>query len=128
MNTSHRIAAGLAILSLAAVPAVQGAAATDPTPTYAVYAPPAGIGTGAGEPSIGVDERTGAVMYISGLQTLKAQFNDAASPATATWQDVSATQTSLTTFDPILYTDQKLGRTFVSQLPADDGQPDGVQR
>jgi hypothetical protein len=111
-NFCWKTAAGIAAMTLLAVPAW----AIDPTPTYAVYAPPAGTGAGAGEPSIGVDERTGAVMYIAGLETLKAQFNDAASPATATWQNVSALQTSLITFDPILYTDQKLGRTFVSQL------------
>ena len=85
-------------------------------PTFAVYAPPAGVGASAGEPSIGVDGRTGAVLYIAGTETLKVTFNDAASPATAAWQNVSATQTSLITFDPILYTDRVLGRTFVSQL------------
>jgi len=90
--------------------------AVDPTPAYAIYAPPAGVGTGAGEPSIGVDHRTGAVMYIAGLETLKVSFNDATTPAAATWQNVSAPQTSLITFDPILYTDSQTGRTFVSQL------------
>jgi hypothetical protein len=84
--------------------------------TYTVYAPPAGVGASAGEPSIGVDERTGAVMYIASLQTLKVTFDDSTTPATAAWQDVSHPLTSLITLDPILYTDQKLGRTFVSQL------------
>src|ERR1700712_4023236 len=109
---NHRMICGFALLALATVPA----RAVEPTPTYAVFAPPAGVGTSAGEPSIGVDERTGAVMYIASTQTLKVTFNDAATPATAAWQDVSATQTSLITFDPILYTDQSLGRTYVSQL------------
>jgi hypothetical protein len=90
--------------------------ATDPAPTYAVYAPPAGLGATAGEPSIGVNHRTGAVMYIAGTETLKVGFNDASTPATASWQNVSALQTSLITFDPILYTDAGLGRTYVSQL------------
>jgi hypothetical protein len=89
---------------------------TDPAPTYAVYAPPAGVGASAGEPSIGVSHRTGAVMYIAGTETLKVNFNDSSTPATASWQNVSATQTSLITFDPILYTDPALGRTYVSQL------------
>ena len=87
-----------------------------PAPTYGVYAPPAGVGASAGEPTLGVDEATGTVMYIAGLETLKVDFNDAVTPATATWTDVSALQTSLTTFDPILFTDQQTGRTFVSQL------------
>jgi hypothetical protein len=108
----NQMICGSALLALATVPA----RAVEPTPTYAVFAPPAGLGASAGEPSIGVDERTGAVMYIASTQTLKVTFNDAATPATAAWQDVSATQTSLITFDPILYTDQSLGRTYVSQL------------
>ncbi|MEA2604687.1 MAG: hypothetical protein QOF89_5679 [Acidobacteriota bacterium] len=103
-------------MAAAAALAVAAGPALAVPPTYAVYGPSAGVGTSAGEPSIGVDERTGAVMYVAGLQTLKVDFNDAVNPATATWQDVSTTLTSLTTLDPILYTDQKLGRTFVSQL------------
>jgi len=110
MNAIRRAVQGLSLLALVAVPV----RAVDPS--YTVYSPPAGLGASAGEPSIGVDERTGAVMYIASLQTLKVNFNDATTPASAAWQDVSATQTSLITFDPILYTDQKLGRTYVSQL------------
>jgi hypothetical protein len=103
------------LAAAAALAVVIGPARAVP-PTYAIYAPPAGLGTSAGEPSLGVNERTGAVMYVAALQTLKVDFNDAVSPATAAWQDVSTTLTSLITLDPILYTDQKLGRTFVSQL------------
>ncbi len=109
---NFRMLLGFTLLPLAAVPA----RAVDPTPTYGVFAPPAGVGASAGEPSIGVDERTGAVMYVASTETLKVSFNDAVTPATATWQNVSALQTSLITFDPILYTDQSLGRTYVSQL------------
>jgi hypothetical protein len=89
---------------------------TATAPTYGLYAPPAGIGLSAGEPTLGVNFDTGAVMYIAGLETLKVTFDDTVTPATASWQDVSAPQTSLITFDPILYTEQELGRTFVSQL------------
>jgi len=55
-------------------------------------------------------------MYVAGTETLKVDFNDCSSPAEAQWKDVSAVQTSQVTFDPILFTDQELGRTFVSQL------------
>jgi len=60
-------------------------------------------------------------MFIASLQTLSVKFNDAVSPATATWTDVSAPTTSLTSLDPILFTDSDAGasrtnRTFVSQL------------
>jgi hypothetical protein len=85
-------------------------------PRYANYTPPAGQGAGAGEPTLGVNERTGAVMYIAGTETLKAQFDACTSPAKATWTDQSFLTTSQATFDPILFTDQELGRTFVSQL------------
>jgi hypothetical protein len=102
-------AAAVSLLTLAGPARAQ-------SPAYAVYAPPTGVGASAGEPSIGVDERTGAVMFIASLQTLKVNFDDAVTPATAAWQDVSAIQTSSISFDPILYTDQQLGRTYVSQL------------
>ncbi|HKI03390.1 MAG TPA: fibronectin type III domain-containing protein [Thermoanaerobaculia bacterium] len=85
-------------------------------PRYASYTPPNGKGQSAGEPTLGVNERTGSVMYIAGTETLKVDFNDCTSPATANWQDRSALLTSQVTFDPILFTDQALGRTFVSQL------------
>ena len=46
----------------------------------------------------------------AGLQTLRVTFDDSASPATATWEDKSP-PTSVTTLDPILYTDPVTGRT-----------------
>ncbi|HEX9942035.1 MAG TPA: sialidase family protein [Thermoanaerobaculia bacterium] len=89
---------------------------SDPAPTYSVHGTGSDLGSNAGEPTLGVNESTGAVMYIAGLETLKVDFDDSTTPATASWQDVSALQTSLITFDPILFTDQQTGRTFVSQL------------
>jgi hypothetical protein len=86
---------------------------SDPAPTYSIYAPPAGVGASAGEPTLGVNESTGAVMFIAGTETLKV---DIQSNTSATWTNVSAPQTSLITFDPILFTDQQTNRTFVSQL------------
>ncbi len=91
-------------------------ASTEKPPAYANYTPPDGMGTSAGEPSLGIDGKTGKVMYIAGTQTLRVTFNDCSSPATARWEDASATLTSLTTLDPILYTNPGLGRTYVSQL------------
>ncbi|HEX8474825.1 MAG TPA: sialidase family protein [Pyrinomonadaceae bacterium] len=86
------------------------------TPSYTNYAAPNGLGTSAGEPSIGVNWNTGNVMFIAGLETLRVSFNDSVSPAAATWQDKSTLLTSLTSFDPILFTDSATGRTIVSQL------------
>jgi hypothetical protein len=90
--------------------------APDAPPRYANHTPPDGIGQGAGEPSIGVNARTGSAMFIAGTETLRTDFDDCTSPAAAQWQDVSALQTSQVTFDPILFTDRTTGRTFVSQL------------
>ncbi|HEY8021711.1 MAG TPA: sialidase family protein [Thermoanaerobaculia bacterium] len=100
----------LFLSAAAAVPAL----AVDPT--YGVYPAPSPLGTNAGEPSLGVDWKTGKVMFQAGLQTLRVSFDDTVSPATAFWQDVSYTLTSLATLDPILYVDRQTGRTFVSQL------------
>lgn len=85
-------------------------------PRFQNYAAPDGLGTTAGEPSIGIDWKTGAAMMSSDLQTLRITFDDCSSPARATWKDVSATTTSAESLDPILYTDCITGRTFVSQL------------
>ena len=44
----------------------------------------------AGEPSIGNSFKTGSSFYQAYLSTYKVNFNDAVSPPTATWTDVSA--------------------------------------
>ena len=92
------------------------AGSTEAPPRYTNYIPPNGMGASAGEPSIGCNRETGKVMYIAGTETLRVSFDDCSSPATAKWENTSALWTSLVTFDPILHTDAKLGRTFVSQL------------
>lgn len=85
-------------------------------PGYSVHVAPAPLGRSAGEPTLGVNDKTGKVMYIAGLETLRVSFDDCSSPAKAQWEDVSFITTSQTTLDPILFTDQPLGRTFACQL------------
>ncbi|HYK04748.1 MAG TPA: hypothetical protein VE974_23550 [Thermoanaerobaculia bacterium] len=86
-----------------------------PRPTFTNFAAPAPLGQGAGEPTLGVNWNSGNVMFISGLETLRVNgFNDAT--GAANWVDRSGLTTSITTFDPILFTDNKTGRTIVSQL------------
>jgi hypothetical protein len=109
---------------------------TAPAPGFRTYTPPETFTNAhsAGEPSIGDNWKTGAAMYQSYTSTFKATFDSA---GTATWTDVSANvgngcpQGSLTSLDPILYTDHSTGRTFESQLAGktaltcytdDDGQ------
>jgi hypothetical protein len=96
-------------------------ASSEPAPRYAAFPAPGGLGASAGEPTLGVNWQSGNVMFIAGLQTLRVSFDDRASPARTAWTNVSALNTSLQTFDPILFTDSDAGgkrtnRTLVSQL------------
>jgi uncharacterized repeat protein (TIGR01451 family) len=90
-----------------------------PAPRYQNYAAPGPLGNDAGEPSIGVNWKTGNVMFESFTHTLRVSFDDCSSPAKATWVDKSAF-TSVTSLDPILFLDHNTGshpnRCFVSQL------------
>ena len=78
--------------------------------------------TGFGEPSIGVNWKTGAVMFAGGgsLKTFRINFDDHASPTAATWTNVGVNQHIATSprayADPILFTDARAGRTFAGQL------------
>src|SRR3954453_22590160 len=100
----------LTVLTLTLMSSV--AWAVEVPPTYVNYVPPEGLGTQAGEPSLGVNERTGAVMFIADTQTLKATFDQCTSLAAAAWSVQSFPTTSQITLDPILFTDQAIGPTF----------------
>ena len=69
-----------------------------------------------GEPSIGVDPRTNAVMYQAALYTMRAKFDDSTSPAKVQWANVSSPYTHTASEDAILAIDRRTGRTFVTQL------------
>ena len=76
-------------------------------------------GHDAGEPSIGVNWKSGNVFIEAGNHTLRVTFDDSATPATATWAD-KRSPFARVSLDPILFTDDgRLGgpnRTFSSQL------------
>ena len=104
-------------------PTPSPAPAAPGVPRYYNYAPPAAVGEASGEPSIGYNLITKKAMYIAGLQTLRVTFPENITPAgsvpaacDAQWDDVSYVVTKTKSLDPILFTDQKTGRTFVSQL------------
>jgi hypothetical protein len=84
-------------------------------PRYYNYSPGPGIGENAGEPTVGFNLQSKRAMFISGLQTLRVTFPDTGA-CDALWEDVSYVLTSKKSLDPILWTDQATGRTFVSQL------------
>lgn len=89
-------------------------------PLFENYQPPGGLGRDAGEPSIGVNFKTGNVLFQAGLQTLRVTFNDCTSPARAIWVNKPGPNTQTITLDPILFTDPDTGRTIVSQLAGKD--------
>ena len=92
-------------------------------PRYQNYPAPNGLGTTAGEPSIGVDWGSGKTFIGSNTQTLRVTFDDScSSSAKTTWDDVSAPN-AVTSLDPILFTDHNgltRDRTFTSQLTGQD--------
>lgn len=87
------------------------------TPTFANYKAPSVLfdSANAGEPSIGINGNTGALMYQADAATYKVLFNDSVVPATATWQDVTPLS-SWINIDPILATDWQSGRTYAGGL------------
>jgi PKD repeat protein len=92
-------------------------------PRYYNYSPGPGVGETAGEPTVGYNNTSRRAIFISGLQTLRITFPEDIQPAgsvsgacDANWEDVSYVLTSKKSLDPILYTDPRTNRTFVSQL------------
>jgi len=84
--------------------------------TYASHQPPKGMGSSAGEPSVGADWESGKAMYQASTETLRATFDDSVSPANATWDDVSFPTTAANTLDPIGWMDHPTERWMTSQL------------
>ena len=80
--------------------------------------PPVGINVSGGEPSIGVNWKTGTAVVGNSTQAAFVTFNDGSSPATSTWVN-RPPRTNLISFDPILFTDRVSGHTVVSQLVSD---------
>jgi hypothetical protein len=84
-------------------------------PRYENYAAPNGLGTDAGEPSIGFNPHTGRILFQSYLDTLRIDLDTCSSPALATWA-AKRPPNAQQSLDPIMFTDQTTGRTFASQL------------
>jgi hypothetical protein len=84
--------------------------------TYASHHAPTGMGSSAGEPSVGADWESGKAMYQAGTETLRATFDDSVSPANATWEDVSFPTTAANTLDPIGWMDHPTERWMTSEL------------
>jgi len=114
MPTRRRViialGAGAAILAVA----TSSPASPRPVAQFRTFAHPSAT-RDAGEPTIGVNRETGAVMYQAYLDTFAVTgFNNRTGEAT--WKTSNAILTSQVSLDPILTTDYETGRTFVSQL------------
>lgn len=107
----------LAPLAASFVPAAAAAGVVVGQPTFTTYTPPGNLlyVDSAGEPSIGVNWQTNRVMYQSFAATYRATFNDAVSPPSVLWEDVTAPE-SIFNVDPILHTDSVTGRTWAGGL------------
>ena len=109
------LAAALTLLGSAAVaaPHHRPASLRPPAPTFASYPIPDSLGSAnnSGEPSVGVDWRSGAVLYQAGFATYRLKLTD------GTWTDVSSPYTGFN-IDPILVTDPWSGVTLAG---GDDG-------
>ena len=102
----------LALLAaLAAVAGPSAAVAVAPAaPSYTAY----DVGISGGEPTLGFDPVANAAVYGSGTASRRLTWNDA-DPAVMTGVSVKPS-TSVTSLDPITWTDRDTHRTFVSQL------------
>ncbi len=81
-------------------------------PVFGIYSQ-TGIGDSCGEPSLGVDAKTGNALYECGLQTLRVTFG---SHGTSTWTPVQPPVEGVQSSDPILWRDPDTGRVFINQL------------
>lgn len=100
-------------LVVAAVPTFLSGAQAAVTPGFTNYAAPASLfnANEAAEPSVGVNWKTGAVMYQSYTSTYRIDL----STSPPTWDDVTP-PSSVFNVDPILFTDSVTGRTFAGGL------------
>jgi hypothetical protein len=78
------------------------------------YQAPEGLGDRAGEPTLGVNPKTGAILYQAYTETLRV--TDLQDDGSATWELGTFPVPQPRSFDPILRTDPDTGRTFTSQL------------
>ena len=82
-------------------------------PTYRSYTAPGDLMADAGESSIGVDWKTGAVLMQGQLETDRVTFD---AKGNDTWSKVTGGATGVVTLDAIGASDSSTGRMFVSQL------------
>lgn len=87
-------------------------ATTSQIPAFVTVQGPSGGDQYGGEPSLGINWKTGAVFYIHSFETYRVAFG----PGDAsTWTDVSPVNTAFNV-DPMLIADSAMGRIFTGGL------------
>lgn len=125
VNVKIELLAGAASVGGVAPPAFGGADPTTPgVPRYLNFYAPSGSSAEAssGEYNIGFNPKTGRIMNMNSGPIWRITPPELLKPALpecceGLWEDKSATVTD-TGLDPILWTDQKSGRTFASNSTA----------
>jgi hypothetical protein len=110
----HAVVVAAVVSVLAGVGAAAAPPRTSLTPVFTSYEAPAGVGDDAGEPTLGINPNTGAVLFQSYTTTLRV--TDFKQDGTARWEAGRFPVPQPVSFDPILETDPDTGRTFTSQL------------
>src|SRR5260370_19477466 len=117
------VAHAVATLTYDTIPAPPNPTLSGSAPRFSDASPPTGYQTtdvlarqNAGEPSLGLDWKTGNAMYMAGTQISKVSFDDSVSPPKATWTDVTPPEQSVVNEDAILFTDPIFGITFTEGL------------
>jgi hypothetical protein len=115
-TTAH----GVATLTYETIPAPPNPTLSGSAPRFSDASPPHRYQStdvlerqNAGEPSLGIDWRTGNAMYMAGTQVSRVSFDGSGN---ASWTDVTPVQQSVVNEDAILFTDSALGRTFTEGL------------
>ena len=109
------VTGSLTLLAVSLLAGPPSASADMGTPTFTQWAAPTGLAgaTDAGEPSLGVNGKSGALMYQSYTNTYRVTPKPA--DGTATWVNVTP-RSSVLNLDPILATDRTTGRTYAGGL------------
>ncbi len=105
------------VTALTQAPPRQSVAKGVTAPTYRQYTAPKSLATGAGEPSVGNNWKTGHTVFTSNTDEYDVAFDDKAGTSTWTAVNVGAPNGGNTIgLDPIGFTDSAAGRSFISQL------------
>ncbi len=108
------LVSGAVVSVLSGVGAAAAPARSSAVPVFTNYEAPGSLGNDAGEPTLGINPKTGAVLFQSYTDTLRVtRFKP---DGTATWELGDFPTPQPVSFDPILDTDPDTGRTFTSQL------------